>query len=77
MTRKRLFSNDELMDMLAQIEIEYGFLSFDTIHRAHTEKPFEYPSERTIRRCLGGLRIFNTPDFRDKLKPYLDKYNKK
>ncbi len=72
-----MFTNDELMDMLAQIEIQYGFLSFDTIHKAHLEKPFEVPSERTIRRALGGLRVFNTPDFRDKLQPHLDKFKKK
>lgn len=77
MARTRLFTNDELMDMLAQIEIQYGYLSFATIHKAHLDKPFEVPSERTIRRALGGLRVFNTPDFRDRLKPYLDKLNNK
>lgn len=77
MARTRLFTNEELMDMLAKIELEYGYLSFDTIHRAHQAKPFEIPSERTIRRALGGLRVFNTPDFREKLQPYLDKLKNK
>ncbi len=77
MARTRIFTNDELMDILASIELEYGFLSFDTIHKAHVAKPFEVPSERTIRRALGGLRVFNTPDFRDKLQPHLDKLKNK
>ena len=77
MARPRTFTNIELMTMLAKIEIERGYLSFDTIHKAHLENPYEIPSERTFRRAMGGLRVFNHPDFRDKLKPYLDKIKKK
>lgn len=77
MGRPKIFTEEELFTMLAQIEIQYGYLAFETIHKAHNDKPFEIPSERMFRRRLGGLRIFNTPDFRDKLQPYLDKLKNK
>ena len=77
MGRPKVLNDDELLDILARIEIQYGFLSIATIQKAHTETPFEIPASRTFKRRLGGLRHFNTPDFRDKLKPYLDKLKQK
>ena len=77
MSRSRIFTNEEMMVMLATIEIKYGYLSFETIHKAHLDNPFEIPSERTFRRAMGGLRIFTTPAFRDRLQPYLDNLTKK
>lgn len=73
MARPRRFTDEELLDILATIEIKHGWLAVDTIEKAHAENPFEFPSEKTFKRRLGGLRTFNTPDFRDRLQPHLDK----
>lgn len=75
--RTPMFKEEELYEMLAQIEIQYGFLACSTVMQAHREKPFEFPSQKMFERRLGGFRYFNTPDFREKLQPYLDKIKKK
>ena len=77
MARTKMFNKEELMVMLAEIVIRYGYLSYSTIDKAHKESPFEFPSERTIRRTMGGSRVFTHSDFQDKLKPYVDKLRKK
>lgn len=77
MARPKIFTNEEMMDLLAKIEIDYGFLSTYTIDQAHKDKPYEIPSEKTFRRRLGNHRGFNSPTFRDRLKPHLDKLKKK
>ena len=77
MGRPKIFKDEELYTILAQIEVEYGFLGIVTLQQAHREKPFEFPSYKMFERRLGGFRVFNTPDFRDKLKPYLDKLKQK
>jgi len=76
MSRPKRFKDEELYEMLAQIEIQYGFLASATLQQAHKEKPFEFPSDKTFERRLGGFKFFNTPDFRDKLKIYTDKIKK-
>lgn len=77
MGRPKIFKDEELLELLAQIEVQYGFLGVETLQKAHAEKPFEFPSYKMFERRLGGFRVFNTPDFRDRLKPYLDKLKKK
>jgi hypothetical protein len=73
MARPNVFTNDELVMILAKIEKIYGYIDLHTVNRAHSENPYEYPSYKIFERRLGGMKTINTPDFRNKLKVFSDK----
>ena len=77
MGRLNMFTDEELLEILAKIEVEYGFLGIETLQKAHKEKPFEYPSYKMFERRLGGFKYFNSPQYRATIQPYLDKLKKK
>jgi len=73
MARPRIFTDEELVEVLAKMEKTYGYIGIDTMQKAHNEEPFEYPSYKMFERRLGGMKTFNTPDFRDRIQPFLEK----
>jgi len=66
--------DDELVEILAWIEHEYGYIGIDTMNKAAREHPIEIPSYKMFERRLGGMSKISTKDFRNRLKPFLDKW---
>jgi hypothetical protein len=73
MARPKRFTDEELLDILATVEVKFGYIDVAMVEKAHAENPFEFPSEKTFKRRLGGMRTFNTPEFRERLQPHIDK----
>jgi hypothetical protein len=73
MGRPKIFTQDELIEILAQIEKKYGYIGIDTMKKAREEDPFNFPSYKMFERRLGGMKIIASPEFRKtKIAPLLD-----
>ncbi len=71
MGRPRNYENEELIELLAHIENEYGFIDIANMKKAHQDDPYRFPSYKMFERRFGGMIVISHPDFRMKLKPYL------
>jgi hypothetical protein len=78
MGRPKTYTDEELIALLANIHIKYGYIGVDTMQKAYADAPFEFPSYKMFERRLGGMKNIGSAEFRkNKLFPEIDKISEK
>jgi hypothetical protein len=56
MGRREDYEEEQLLVMLAEIDVKYGDLTVEILKQAHRESPEKFPAYKTFERRLGGIK---------------------